>query len=302
MHSIGVDIGGSHITACIYDHTSKSIATDSLIYRKVNSRGSKNEIIEAWASAIDSCRKKVDVKVEGVGVAMPGPFDYYNGISIIENVDKLSALYKVDIRTELARHLKIDPSKIRFINDATAFSIAEAMIGCARDYRRVVAITLGTGLGASFLASGKPIIEDDRGPKGGFLYNQLYKGKVADELFSTRGILRVYKERTGKSVTNVRRISELAREDEFAQNTMDQFGKDLGLFLAPFLNKFNAEVLVLGGNISKAYPYFESSLSKQLPQINIEISEFGEQSAVIGSAILLDDHYYKEITPIIKLM
>ena len=37
MHSIGVDIGGSHITACIYDHTSKSIATDSLIYRKVNS-------------------------------------------------------------------------------------------------------------------------------------------------------------------------------------------------------------------------------------------------------------------------
>ena len=302
MYSIGIDIGGSHITACIFDHVAKKILKESCIYRKVNTKGSKEEILDHWFEAIDTCRNSMNVKIDGVGIAMPGPFDYYEGVSLIKNVDKLSALYKVNVRTILSKKLELPPSKIRFINDATAFSIAETMVGSARKYQRVIAITLGTGLGASFLEFGKPLIQHSMVPEGGFLYNQTYKGKYADDLFSTRGILNIYNQICGENIENVLKICEQIPQNDCAEKTMRLFGERLGAFLKPYIIKFKAEALVIGGNIANAFPFFGSSLKQQLPDITIEISEFGEESAIIGSALLLEDHYFQEIGETIKQM
>jgi len=192
MFSIGVDIGGSHISVCAFDHQRKSLIKETLSYKKIDPHGTKNEILEGWVNAIKEAIEKLENPIEGIGFAMPGPFDYYNGISKITDVEKLQSLYDVNIRLELAERLQVRPSHVRFINDASAFSIAEALTGPASYYKRIVAITLGTGLGASFIIDGKPIIKDKRVPDGGFLYNQYYQNTLADELFSTRGIIKAY--------------------------------------------------------------------------------------------------------------
>lgn len=302
MSSIGVDIGGSHITACNYDLQQEKLDDSSLVYRKIDPKGSKSEILGGWVEALKECRSSLSSKITGIGIAMPGPFDYYNGISLIKDLDKLNALYEANIRLELAERLELHPSQIRFINDATAFSIAEAKVGCARNFNRVVAITLGTGLGASFLIDGKPILRDKSVPEGGFLYNQFYRNEIADNVFSTRGILRRYREISGKEVQNVRILSELAKKDSQAKQCFVEFGKDLGEFLEPYLRAFDADAIVLGGNISKAFPLFGQSLIEKLGKIKIIKSNLGEKAAIIGSALLLDDAYYSEIKPTLKLM
>jgi len=302
MKSIGVDIGGSHITAGIYEDSKSEIHKGSLVYRKINSQGSKGEILNGWVDALEECRNTIDEEINGIGIAMPGPFDYYNGISLIKDVQKLNSLYKVNIRLELAEKLRVQPSNIRFINDATAFSIAEAKVGCARKYQRVVAVTLGTGIGASFLIDGEPIIRDKSVPEGGFLYNQFYHNEMADDIFSTRGILGRYKSLSGKDIENVRMLCDQVNKDNSARQTLVQFGDELGDFLKPYLKEFNAEILVLGGNISKAYPYFGEALTAKFPGIEVKVSDLGEQAAIIGSAMLVNNSYYSTIKSTLKFM
>lgn len=302
MYSIGVDIGGSHIASCMFEHANKKLNRTTLGYTKVDTKASKEEIIRSWVSTITKSIKLADRPIEGIGIAMPGPFNYSEGISLISDVDKLDALFRINIREELASELGIEASKIRFINDASAFSIAEAMVGKASPFQRVVAITLGTGFGSSFVISGQPIIKADNVPEGGFLYNKLYLGDVADDVFSTRGLINHYKEKTGKMVPNVRELCERAENDESAAETFNWFGRELGKFLQPYLSSFGAEILVIGGNISKASAYFNPSLTKEIPGVETYISDLGEEAAMIGGALLLQDEFYNQLLPTLKLM
>ena len=303
MYSVGVDIGGSHISCGVFDHKSRKLIKETLSYKKVNPHGSKSEILENWICALKEALEKLNKPILGVGIAMPGPFDYYNGISKITDVEKLQSLYNVNLRAELANLLDINPTQIRFINDASAFSIAEARIGLAASYKRIVAITLGTGLGASFTINGSPIVKDKRVPDGGFLYNQYYQNVLADELFSTRGIINAYALKTGKEVKDVKTLYDNVKNEPEAKETLNEFGEKLADFLYPYLVEFGAEALVLGGNISKAFEFFGNPIRKKLNFLDkIYVSEFGEEAAIIGSALLLDEDFYAEIKNTLKLM
>jgi len=76
---------------------------------------------------------------------------------------------------------------------------------------------------------------------------------------------------------------------EFAQNLAD--------FLAPWLSDFDAEALVIGGNISKAWTYFAEELQFSLKELQVDIpirkSNLLEQAALIGSARIIDDEIYE---------
>ncbi|MEH6658990.1 ROK family protein [Leeuwenhoekiella marinoflava] len=303
MFSLGVDIGGSHIACCAFDHTSKKLLKETFSYEKVDPHGAKDEILNTWLLALINSIMLLGKPITGVGLAMPGPFDYYRGISQIKEVDKLQSLYNVNLRSELAQSLNMLPSQIRFINDASAFSIAEASLGKASAYKRIVAITLGTGLGASFAVNGMPVLKDKRVPDSGYLYNQYYKNILADELFSTRGIIEAYREVTGEQITNVKELYDKVAIDNQAKLVFENFGNRLGDFIKPYLEEFGTEALVLGGNISKAFDVFGDSLKTQLPNLDeLYVSEFGEEAAIIGGALLLDEEYYDEIEFTLKLM
>src|SRR5690554_2212171 len=163
----------------------------------------------------------------------------------------------MNIKNELATRLGMNPSQIRFINDASAFAIAVSTIGKAKFFDRCLAITLGTGLGASFIVNRKPVFSDDRVPESGFLYNQLVDGVMADELFSTRGLRNLYHKVSGQRAANALEIYEAAKDHPQARKAFQLFGQELGRFLAPFMERFGAEVLILGGNISNAFEYFK---------------------------------------------
>lgn len=302
MYTIGADVGGSHISSSLFEHSDKQLLTESMVVKKVNRKAAKDEILSNWSDALLLTAKGAPEKIKGIGLAMPGPFDYYNGVSLIKGVDKFESLYKINIREELANKVGIEPAQIRFINDASAFTIAETLIGNARKYDRCVGVTLGTGFGSCFCDNGMPIIDRDDVPAGGFLYDKLYNGMMADDIFSTRGITQRYSDRTGSTSDSVLQIAIKAENDADARETFSAFGTQLGLFLRPYLQTFDAKVLVLGGNICRAYHLFSATLHEQLRDYHIYVSAYGEKAAMIGAARLLDDQYYDQIQETLKKM
>jgi glucokinase len=306
--AIGTDIGGSHITCAAVDLSSGKIVRDTLTEREVNNQAHAHVIIDVWTEALTGALSKVPAeRVKGVGFAMPGPFDYVKGICYIKGVAKYENLYGFNISDAIASSLEADENfLIRFMNDASSFAVGEAWAGSASDVNRSLSITLGTGFGSAFISNKIPVVDGPDVPKLGCVYHIPYKGGIADDYFSTRWFVGRYKELTGKELKGVRELADIASTDKVAAAIFTEFGTALGVFLAPFLKKFNAEMLVIGGNISNAYnlfgEVFEGSLKKEQCLCRVALSKLKEDAALLGSAYLLDDNFWKSVQHALPLM
>ena len=305
MYAIGVDIGGSHISSVVVDVDSGKILKNSLTEVKVDNQASANEILDKWGAAISESIKSIDREnVIGIGFAIPGPFDYENGVALFKNVAKYDCLYGINVGDELKKRLDFPTDfPFRYSNDALSFAVGECWGSKAANFKNVVAITLGTGFGSAFLNNGVPVIEGDRVPESGYVYHISYQNGIADDYFSTRWFLGEYKNRTGIDCSGVKEIADRVGNDEAAKTLFDDFGSNLAYFLIPVLANFDADCLVIGGNISRAYPLFSTAFHQVLNErkINIEImvSELMESAAMVGSARLLDEDFWTKMEPLV---
>ena len=306
--AIGADIGGSHITCAAIDLVSGKILKDTVSERSVNNQAPAQEIIDVWADALAGSLRKLQLdNVKGIGFAMPGPFDYVKGICYIRGVAKYENLYGVNVGEAIAGALKVpDDFLIRFMNDASSFAVGEAWAGSATNERKSLSITLGTGFGSAFISDRIPIVDGPLVPRIGCVYHLPYRDGIADDYFSTRGLLGRYRKITGKELKGVKELAALAGSDKTVSALFADFGENLAIFLAPWLKGFEAEILVIGGNISHAYNLFgvvfESSLKKEKCSCKVALSLLKEDAALLGSAYLLDDDFWKSVQHALPLM
>ncbi len=306
--AIGTDIGGSHISCAAVDLETGKIMRETLTEREVNNQASAAEIIGVWSEALSSVLGKVPMeKVKGIGFAMPGPFDYVKGISYIKGVAKYENLYGFNITDAISSSLNVsDGFLIRFMNDASSFAVGEAWAGSASGVNRSLSITFGTGFGSAFICNKIPIVDGPEVPRLGCIYHIPYKDGIADDYFSTRWFVGQYKKLKGKELKGVKELVDLAATDGEVMDMFTEFGDGAAAFLAPWLKKFNAEVLVIGGNISHAYylfgEVFESRLKKENCSCEVVISKLKEDAALLGSAYLLDDDFWKSVQHALPLM
>ncbi len=307
--AIGVDVGGSHVSCAACHLEARKYLSETHSENKLDNQGSADEILGVWAKTIEDCIKKVkNTEVTGIGFAMPGPFDYVKGIPLFEGENKkYENIYGLDVPKNLRKLLCLgDDFPIRFINDATAFAIGEDWIGKAAGTNRSLSITLGTGFGSAFLKNRMPVVDGNEVPPTGSVWHLPFENGTADEYFSTRGLLKRYFEKTGEQLSGVKELAENADNNTIAQELFYDFGWKLGVFLKPWIEIFGAEVLVIGGNISKAFSLFGSSLDKYFRDskynLKIEISELKETASMIGSAVLIDNDYYSRVKPMLSKM
>jgi glucokinase len=305
--SIGVDVGGSHISSVAYSVDENEILLHTLAESKVDNKKSVNEIIETWSKTISKTIEKVGFcPISGIGFAMPGPFDYVNGIALFQQMtNKYENLYGVNVGVEISKALGMNEKvPVRFINDAAAFAIGESMVGGASTTSRCLAITLGTGFGSSFIKNNIPVVAGETVPPSGMFYHVPFEKSVADDYFSTRGLLGRYFEKTGEQLSGVKELAEKATNDAVAKEIFNDFGMQLGIFLHPWICKFGVEALVIGGNIAKSFHLFGDSLTKVYADsrvdLVIQLSVLNETASMIGAAQLSDDEYYNKIKSILN--
>ncbi len=279
--TLGIDIGGSHITAGLVDMDDRKVIKESIIRHRVNRNGTADEILSEWCNAIKTLQLKYVNSFVQIGFAMPGPFDYENGICLIKGFDKYESLYGMNIRAELAKRLLLQPHDILFRNDAEAFLEGELFCGAAAGFNHAIGITLGTGLGSA--------ISHDGLTKDAELSVLSYQGEKIEEWVSTRGLIRIYKELSGKTVNDALAIAELYNTDADAKETFKIFTHYLSWFLQKFIEQEFPEVLVIGGNIANSYELFIGDLISNLSLTNVKLPKIcrailGENAALIGAA------------------
>lgn len=291
---IGADIGGSHITAALISLSDGEVAADCKFKEPVDAGAGAEDILARWTACIARTLAAAGKEVAAIGIAMPGPFDYPGGISLIKGVAKYESLYGMNIRETLAASLGF-ASGIYFENDASCFALGEAWSGEGKGTSRMVAVTLGTGLGGTFLRDNVILHEGKGIPPEGYIYHLPYKDGIAEDYISSRWLLNGYHQRTGTRLAEVKELADLAeKQDATALALFTELGNSLGEVLAPWLRDFEAERLVIGGNIRKAHPYFLASLETYLRDngiaTTVHISGRGENSALSGAAWICSTH------------
>ena len=276
---IGVDVGGSHITAGLVDVCGKTCTDKSLRRRSVNASGAVEEIIATWATCIKEVHP-LHATGGGIGIAIPGPFNYEEGIALMRDQGKYDVLYQQNVKTLLADALDISTDSISFANDAACYLLGETVFGVATEVTSAIGITLGTGLGSARFHEG---VAEDAG-----LWCTPFKESIIEEYISTRWFIRAYHEKTGRMISGVREMIEQSNDNDVVELIFNEFARNLAEFLEIFIKMDHPEVIVVGGNIANAYHYFLPALKKELEKyghsIPIEISHLGEKATIVGSA------------------
>lgn len=253
---IGVDVGGTSIeAACI---TADGNAKGPIKEMPSPSNEPKEEVINVLLEVINSVNNIDNYRVIGCGIGMPGPFDYEKGISSMRH--KFSSIYGIDILTPLQQTTELP---VYFINDAAAFGF-----GCswkvAPEASRIIALTIGTGLGSSFIENGESLDNDPRVPKDGEIWNLAFGGGLLEDAVSGQAVTRTYQSRTGKNLS-AKAIADLARgQDKDAVYAYALLGRSLGQGLLPVSKAFKPEKIIIGGRVAAAFELFEGPLKEAL--------------------------------------
>lgn len=293
-YTVGIDIGGSHISSAAINVATFEILPGSCYSSEINHRLGKDEILKEWAGVIN--KSLAHLKHEtclGVGFAMPGPFDYPNGIAKFEGNDKYENLYNVPVRTALQHLLNRSGLELHFFNDASCFGVgAQKSINSTK--KRTVGLTLGTGFGSVFLEEGAPLLEGENIPKNGSLWSLPFKNSIADDYFGTRWFLKAFKERTSLEIPGVKEMID--SQHPTVQEIFNEYAENLGNFILTHFQRFQTEELMLGGNIAKSHPYFLPKLKEFLKEnglpLEVQILTDTEQCNILGACQLMIMDYW----------
>jgi len=293
---VALDVGGTSLKWSLVNltHLDSSLPQKCFHRHQIDSQAPAETLLRAFTETIQAAFQlavRSDLKVIGIGVSMPGPFDYEEGISLMKH--KFRAIYEVNLKQELILRLNLEENyPIKFIADPIAFLLGEAYFGAVRDFQRVIGITLGTGIGSAFMVN-RQILLQGKGipPPDGGIWCLPYQGGTVEDRVSQRAILNHYRELGGRlnKDLDVDKLAFSAENgDKISLQVFEEVGSTLGEVLKPFASEFQAECIVFGGRISKSFSLFEDPLKERLQDVSglkrIVPAELGDLSAFYGVA------------------
>lgn len=278
-----LEVGGTHVTAALVDPGDLRILRSERT--GINSSAPAEVLISALADAV----RRLDARAARLVVAIPGPFDYERGVGDFEGVAKFGSLRGVRLGDELSERLGIP---VQFVNDVTAYGLGQYhLLG---QPRRLVTITLGTGVGSSFLDDGVPVVAGPLVPPNGWVYLLEHDGRPIEETFSRRAIISAYEKAAGQRL-DVAEIAALALDgDSHATVVLEHAYQALADTLSPWLIGFRTDALVVGGSISRSWELVERWFLPRLEECfgryrarppRVVQGRGSEEAALIGAAL-----------------
>ena len=289
-----LEVGGTHVTGAVVDLSAGRVLEPTRSRRPLGSDGPATDIIrtllEAAAPVVAAAGRNATL-----GVAIPGPFDYAGGIGRFEGVAKFESLTGLDVGAALRAGLDGKLVRIAFLNDADAFVLGEWAWGAAAGHRRVVGLTLGTGVGSGFLDEGRVVVDGPLVPPDGSVHLLTIDGHALEEAVSRRALLRRARLAIEElpADADVLDVAMQARAgDRRAQRVFDDAFAVLGSALAPWLVRFEASVLVVGGSMAGSWDLVRPPLLGALRRTEPALADLAvrraahpEDSALIGIAV-----------------
>ncbi len=280
MHySIGIDLGGTKIEAILMDKKARIL---NRYRRPTEAHSPKEKVLSNIVEAIDKVKTK---NVIGVGIGHPG-FSMNRKLTSINNIPCLKG---IDLAKELQEQTGL---KTVAENDANCFAIAEHRFGAAKGSSNVVALIIGTGIGAGIIISSR-LYKGSHGGAGEIGYLRV-GSTTFEESCSGPNIVKRYK-KAGGSLRNPNPsdifLSKEAAAKKVTEETIDGFARGF----AGIINAYDPEMIIVGGGVSKAFSIFMPKVIKVLPKyatnknaalVKIVKNKIGEDAGVVGAALL----------------
>jgi len=294
-----VDIGGTKIAVGMVDGRGQ---VRSKMEAPTGIDSKYSEGVQQIGQMLRKTAHKAGVKITGIGIGSTGPVDPFTGE--FGEVDFLPDWRHQNPVKDLARMFKV---KAALENDADAGALAEAAWGAGQKKRRLIYVTVGTGIGGAIVLDGKLYrgvdgahpefghhVIDPSGPVCSCGVRGCWESLAAGPAmvgWVERESSANYPHRSGLSA---RRICELARDgDALATRAVERETHYLGLGLANLVNLFAPDVIVLGGSVMKSAVLFLEGIRKTIvrncrfvpfEETEIVLASLGEDSNLIGAA------------------
>ncbi len=260
---IGVDIGGTKMHFAYVEDSKvvKQFKTSTDAYR------SQDEIINDLKKNIDEL---IDDKVEGIGLGVPGLVDVEDGI--VYDVQNIPAWTEVSLKAILSAYFNLP---VFVGNDANCFLLGEKYFGKGKQYKDLVAVAMGTGVGAGILVNNKLHVGNlsMAGEFGGINYKDLdfesyCSGKFFKRTYNAEG-----KDLAEKAING----------DAEAMKAFDCLGEHVAHLIETIIYAYGPEAIIIGGSLSNSFSLFESNMKEVL-------KKFPYQNALQTTTIIPSDN------------
>lgn len=231
-------------------------------------------------------------QVTGVALTFPGPFDYSQGISYLTGLGKFEELYGLNLKQQLTTWLSewgiVVP--VLFENDGSAFAIGAYHSG--PPVTKGIYLTLGTGLGSSFVQDGQLVKQIPGANQEGMIYQVPFRNETLDSWLSATGLMKLVTAHQLPYQSGKELAEAATAGDAKALLVFREFGELLGAGLQPFVAAFQPNVLCFGGQVSRSFAYFEAGIRHQLASfsdLNLCQAQGLSQVTLLGLHYLLEE-------------
>jgi len=277
-YHIGIDLGGTNIRAGIVH----SNALQKIVSRRINARGSAEEVLQELFSVTDQL---ISNSVTSIGIGVPGLVNIEEGI--VYDVVYIPSWKEVPLQKWMADRYKLP---VFVDNDANCFALGEYYFGKGKGYNSMIGLTIGTGLGSGIIIN-KKLYPGRNGGAGEFGMLE-YLDHSCEYYASGQFFENVYKIK-GEDV-----FKNAQEGNEDAIKMYEEMGIHLGNAIKTILYALDVELIIMGGSVRHAWLWFNKTMWQQIKtfgfqnavkHLKIEISEL-ENSGILGAAAL----YYND--------
>lgn len=257
---IGIDLGGTKVVGGIINengHILKKAERDTFLAEN------KRDVLNSIKEVIDEL---IGEDILGIGIGSPGFIDSEEG-KVLEVGGNVKDWANTNIKGEIEYSFPNSPVFVE--NDANVAAISEKWLGSARDFKNFLMITLGTGLGGAIYLEKEGLLKGDKYQAGEFGHAILYPFGVkcscgqngcVERYVSGSAIERIYKEKADKYKSGKDIFKD--KDDKIANQVIEEFTKNLGVYLVTLKNLFDPQAIVIGGGVINSRDYWWDKMIK----------------------------------------
>jgi predicted NBD/HSP70 family sugar kinase len=320
FYMISVDINKFRIRTAIYNSSNKAITEAETLKLTLNN---DKETFDKICDFILQHKQKSglpDQKIIAVGISMPGLIDAVHGINhTYLKFGKKSLVENFETRFE---------RKVFLENDARAMTLAEFKFGHNDQYKNVLGIFIGWGIGLGIIIDGK-IYQGASGFAGEFSHSPIFESRditcscgkkgCLESVSSGTAIVRMAKEAIENDHDSI--LARLAKEnndevepylvvdaalagDQRAITILSEAGLDLGRGISILIQLLNPELIIIGGSVAEAKQYLITpiqqalniySMAKARENTELALYKLGKEVGLLGGVAVVNEQIFEEV-------
>ncbi len=288
--SIGIKLSEGGLTGVLTDLAASEIASAQRHFSNPAIDEIASHIADMVTELVPDTRDRVR-KLIGVGIALPGFVDVARGtVSSESRILKSDVPFASIITQRTGIPVWID-------NDVNAYAIAHRRFGLARAKQTVLAIVLGTGLGAGLVVNGKVHRGAHyRAGEVGFApnFSPGGEGQLLGECYTTESLARQW-EQLGLPFQHI--AAAIGQGDATTREFLGRKGREIGQQIAILAQMIDPDTTVIGGETLSFGPDFTQAIRDGLeahllsPHGNIAFDTENDLWSR-GAAALAIDHFF----------